>query len=715
MQRWKNILFNTSLFLNCLLVYLQLFEDRLSIPVWLQVAGRMHPMILHFPVVLISAYAIIILFLQISKTNDDQAYQNIADLILLFAALSSGFTALVGLFLSKEGGYDIETLQWHKWGGVVISVFTLAWYYFRKPLQVYKYFALVTSLTALCLVTLVGHQGANITHGQDFLLSPLMQEKKQVAIAPGEAEVYAHLVRPILETKCITCHNSKKAKGELVMDTEEMILKGGKSGVLWDTTVADLGLMLRRIHLPEDQKKHMPPLGKPQLTEEEIWILTQWIKRGADFKIKVADLSPADTLHQIANRIFTVNETAEYDFEEAAPSTVAQLNTANRVVDAEAVASPALNVSFFNSQLFKAVQLKELEKIKKQVVSLDLSKMPVKDEDLKIISGFENLRKLNLNFTGITGAVLPAFKNLKFLKSLSLSGTKVNAEQLKQLKDFPKLKTVFTWNIPVTSAEMEKLKLELKNIHFETGFKGDTVVMKLMPPLVQNEEAFISAPVPLKLKHYINGATIKYTLDGSEPDSIHSTVFKEGQMINGNVYVRAKAFKQGWVSSDVIEANFYKSTHKVDSVIFLIPPDPAYKGEGKMLTDLVKGKTNFKLGNWLAWRDNRMETLLQFAKPTTVQSITLSTLLDVDSYIMPPTRIEIWGGADPKKLKLLSSMSPQQPTKSQPASMRGLECKFSPATLQYIKVIATPLAKLPAWHSGKGNKAWVFCDEVIVN
>ena len=101
-----------------------------------------------------------------------------------------------------------------------------------------------------------------------------------------DAEVFNHMVKPILETKCMSCHNNKKAKGELVMETRELLLKGGKNGKLWDSTEADFGLLMRRIHLPLETKKHMPPQGKTQLTETEISILSQWIKSGADFKRK---------------------------------------------------------------------------------------------------------------------------------------------------------------------------------------------------------------------------------------------------------------------------------------------------------------------------------------------------------------------------------------------------------------------------------------------
>ncbi|HEX5652341.1 MAG TPA: DUF2231 domain-containing protein [Chitinophagaceae bacterium] len=715
MQHRKNIFFNASLFLNCLLLFLLLFENRLSIPIWLQVAGRMHPMVLHFPLVLVVLYALAVLFFPAKKSVAGDTYQSIADLLLILAAFSSAVTALAGLFLSKEEGYDAEALQWHKWSGVTVSVFTLAWYYFRKQVQTKRILSFSTSVLALCLIIFAGHQGAGITHGQNFLLVPILPEKRQPAVSPEEAEVYVHMVRPILENKCMSCHNSKKAKGELIMETEALLLKGGKHGDLWDSTAPDLGLMLRRIHLPLEQKKHMPPQGKPQLTGEEIEILTLWIRKGADFKLKVVDLPQDDTLGLIAHKILRAAEIAEYDFDEADPATIKELNTINRVVTAEAVESPALAVSFFHSQLFSLDQLKELSKIKKQIVSLDLSKMPVKDADLNLVSGFENLRRLNLNFTGITGAGLQELKKLKFLRSLSLSGTQVTATHLIQLQNLPQLKTIYTWNTPIAAADMEKLQQQVKTIRFETGFKGDTVVMKLSPPVVQNEKSILTEPTPLQLKHYISGTIIRFTTDGSEPDSLQSPVFKEGEMINSSVFIRAKAYKPGWISSDIMEANFYKRTYTPDTIMLLLPPDPEYPGEGKMLVDLEKGETNFRLGNWLAWRKTRMETLMQFAQPVTMRNISLSILLDVGSYIMPPSSIEIWGGNDTKKMKLLSRITPQQPTRVEPASLGGLQCKFEPVTLKYLKVIATPVAKLPAWHPGKGDKAWVFIDEVLVN
>ena len=716
MQRWKTILFNASFVLNCLLLFLLLFESRLSVPAWLQVAGRMHPLILHFPLVLIVLYAVAVIIHPPGKTKGDTAYKNTTSLLLLTAAFTAVITSLMGLFLSKEEGYDPQALWWHKWGGVAISLLTLFWYGFNTQVQAKKIVTLVTSVIALFLIVFTGHLGAGITHGEGFILAPMIAAKAPQIVSPEEAEVYAHMVKPILESKCISCHNRNKAKGELVMETEDLLLKGGKNGQLWDSTAADLGLLMQRVHLPIEKKHHMPPKGKPQLTEEEIDILTHWIGKGADFKLRVADLPETDTLHQIAVKNFTTSDIVQYDFAEADPSVVSKLNTVNRVVSAEALGSPALSVNFFNSNLFDNSQLKDLGKIKKQIVSLDLAKMPLKDDDIKLISEFENLRRLNLSFTGISGNSLPELKKLKFLEHLALSGTKVTAAQLEQLRNFPDLRTVYAWNTPIAAADMERVRQKVKAIHFETGFRGDTMTLKLSPPVILNEEDFLTTAVPLKLKHYIQGTTIRYTLDGTEPDSINSPVFKGTETISTNVNIKAKAYKPGWITSDPVDASFYKNTYTPDSVIYVTKPDDKYKDEkNKLLINHEKGEPDFRFGGWVAFRERKMECLLQFKNAVPVQSITLSSLVDVGSYIMPASSIEVWGGEDTRNLKLLGKLQPQQPAKVIPSFMKGFECKFDTVTAKYIKIVATPVAKLPKWHPGKGEKAWIFADEILIN
>src|SRR5206468_7909687 len=176
----------------------------------------------------------------------------------------------------------------------------------------------------------------------------------------------------------------------------------------------------------------------------------------------------------------------------------------------------ALGAEFFGASQFKAEQLKELLTVKEQLVSLNLNKMPVNDEDLKIIAQFTSLRKLNLSFTDVKGSGLAALNQLRELKQLSLSGTGVHTADINLLASLPKLTHLYIWSTPAQSENITAIQRRLKNVKIETGFSGDTVILKLNPPIIENEEQILTGATPLKLKHYVRGAEIRYTTDGTE-------------------------------------------------------------------------------------------------------------------------------------------------------------------------------------------------------
>ena len=94
-------------------------------------------------------------------------------------------------------------------------------------------------------------------------------------------------VQSILETKCLECHNPKKVKGKLLMDTAENLKKGGDSGVSVVAGKPDESEMIKRLVLPADHDDIMPPKGGP-LPAADIALLKQWVQEGAAYPAGVA-------------------------------------------------------------------------------------------------------------------------------------------------------------------------------------------------------------------------------------------------------------------------------------------------------------------------------------------------------------------------------------------------------------------------------------------
>jgi uncharacterized membrane protein len=703
--------------LNVFILVLLLAGNSLVVPQWLQPAGRLHPLVLHFPIVILMLAMLMEYFRFRPEFVEEKLYQSFTNYLLVLGALFASVTVIMGLLLSHEAGYEGSNLQWHKWFGVGVAFVGYGVYLIRNRERYTATIAKTGALVTVFCLIMAGHFGGNITHGDDFVFGPVMdKEKKQVPI--NEALVYRDVIAPIFEVKCQSCHNADKTKGGLKLTDEESILKGGKKGKLFIAGNPQISLLLQRIHLPEPEKKHMPPIGKPQLTDEEKLLLYFWVKNNADFKKKVIDLPATDSLRIIASSFLKPAESTEetYDFSAASESDYKKLNNNYRVVYPLAAESPALAVNIYNKSTFNVKALEELSPISKQVISLDLNKMPVKDADLKAVAKLENLRRLVLNFSDVTGKGLKELSGLKNLHSLSLAGVKLTAADIKQLSAIKSLTELAVWDTGLKPADFQSLQAGNKQLKVLTGFKDDGKPVKLTSPELKNKAVIFSENYPLQLSNPIKGVDIRYTTDNSAPDSVKSILYKPGTVITQSTVIKARAFKAGWIGSDTVQFNVYKCRYTPDSVMFITRPDDKYKGDGaKTIIDKDLGGTSFGNGKWLA-SQKELAMMMWFNKPIEMHSLELNTMRNIGSQIFLAAGIEVWGGPDKDHLKLLSTLKTAKPLKNDPFGLVPLSCKLkTPHMVSCIKLIARPIKTVPDWHPAKGKPGWVFMDEVFIN
>jgi Planctomycete cytochrome C. len=164
------------------------------------------------------------------------------------------------------------------------------------------------------------------------------------------------------------------------MTTEEKILEGGKNGPIWKSGDALNSHIIEKINLPEEEKKHMPPTGKPQLSQEQIDLLFAWIQAGADMKKTMKDYADDDTVKVLAAKFIHLpkEETEKtYSFAAAPASTIQKLSGAFCSVFPLSQNSPALQADFFVREKFDRKKLEDLLKVKEQLVVLNLGNMPV--------------------------------------------------------------------------------------------------------------------------------------------------------------------------------------------------------------------------------------------------------------------------------------------------------------------------------------------------
>ena len=112
-------------------------------------------------------------------------------------------------------------------------------------------------------------------------LTPMPQVLGQTDSKPDAAklEFFEKKVRPLLVDNCYNCHSAdNKAAGGLRVDDHLGLLQGGGRGVAIVTGKPEASLLIKAVS-HTDAKLKMPPNNR--LADEQIEILSQWIKDGA--------------------------------------------------------------------------------------------------------------------------------------------------------------------------------------------------------------------------------------------------------------------------------------------------------------------------------------------------------------------------------------------------------------------------------------------------
>ncbi len=111
------------------------------------------------------------------------------------------------------------------------------------------------------------------------------------------AEIDYHKdVTPILRDYCGGCHNETEYEGEFSIETFASLMKGGESGkpIITPGKPEDSYFLATILH---QAKPAMPPKKEPQLSSEDIAILSAWVEQGAKGPAPEKDLSILSTLN----------------------------------------------------------------------------------------------------------------------------------------------------------------------------------------------------------------------------------------------------------------------------------------------------------------------------------------------------------------------------------------------------------------------------------
>ncbi len=445
--------------------------------------GRFHPLVIHFPVVLVLLALIFEILRWFRLLNVSSA---LVVLVLGLGLVGCLVSLSLGFLLYYTGEYSGDIMQNHLRGGVLltasvaVAMFLLLTF---KGLN-YKsyYYGYISFLLAGNIILIyTSHQGGSLTHGKEYLIEYLPNfSQQEVDWEPKPLEemlVYEDVIVSFLDRKCMSCHNENKAKGGLVMTSYEDLLKGGKGdhpAVVKDSS--SRSDVYRRVVLPSHDEDVMPPEGKTPLTKDEASLLAWWIDHGADPDIKVTEAAQAPEIQPVIDVYLVELETQQRNRYLQKLSTENLIKTVSTGKNYELGIDPyddkGITVSMtFPPAAFGDNDLVQIQPVFRNITKASFIGSDITDDGFYHLGQMTSLRELYLQQTQIKGEGLIHLSRLENLKLLNLSKTNISNGHLLHVLQFPALEELYLNETPISQEIIDALKENKPdlNIHLVRG------------------------------------------------------------------------------------------------------------------------------------------------------------------------------------------------------------------------------------------------------
>jgi hypothetical protein len=240
--------------------------------------------------------------------------------------------------------------------------------------------------------------------------------------------------------------------------------------------------------------------------------------------------------------------------------------------------------------------------------------------------------------------------------------------------------------------------------------------LQLSPPLMKYESIFFKNKAKVSLLFAQEGATIHYTTNGKTPTVADAVYTQPITITKSKTIITANTFAKNYLPSDEVRTTFIKEGLPIKEITFS-EPHKNYKGSGA--TTLIDNKGGFAAytnNTWLGFNTDSAVFTISLTKPTAIKKILFNVLQDFGSWIFFPEKAILI--AEDKKTGNYFTAGVVNFVSQQGVDVST--CK--PVEIVLNKKMKTDklqlklylLKQIPSWHSGNGQRSWIFIDEIKV-
>ena len=327
---------------------------------------------------------------------------------------------------------------------------------------------------------------------------------------------------------------------------------------------------------------------------------------------------------------------------------------------------------------------------------------PVTPASGYFVIGTPHFEKMTLNFENGKHLTIIA-KNLshenKYIESVKLNG--------KPLK-----RSYLYYDEVINGGKLEFKMTNNRNTAWATAdedcpkaYIADNQIVTV--PIINVDKYVFYDNLDVSITHPDKDATIYYSMNDGDfveydaPFTIYNTTDIKAYAVVGNdtSYIAEGSFNKINDGRKITIKNPYSTQYDAGGDIALI--------------DLQRGNDNFRVGMWQGYHGVDVDVTIDLGENTGITRLAGSFLQDQNSWIFMPEKVEFFVSTDGKNYKSIGVVENEIPQDAEDAVIQEFEIRKN-MKARYVRMVATTIGTCPEWHVGAGDKAWIFCDEVII-
>jgi arylsulfatase A-like enzyme len=142
---------------------------------------------------------------------------------------------------------------------------------------------------------------------------------------------------------------------------------------------------------------------------------------------------------------------------------------------------------------------------------------------------------------------------------------------------------------------------------------------------------------------------------------------------------------------------------------------PMYVASGELaLIDGIRGSTFHNDGSWQGFEGDDLEAVVDLGEVKPLKRISCGFLENQQAWIFFPQVVEISISRDGVVFDLIQHIRNKVLVRNIQPRFNDYVTNLPDMRARYVRIKARNVGVCPDWHPGAGGKAWLFCDEIII-